>query len=89
MFTGIIEGIATLQSTNKLEGYADWEVEFPDGALNGIEIGASISLEGVCLTVTSVSGNKASFQIIEETLGRSTLGTVSYTHLTLPTTDRV
>ena len=43
---GIIEGIATLQSTNKLEGYADWEVEFPDGALNGIEIGASISLEG-------------------------------------------
>jgi riboflavin synthase len=74
MFTGIIEGIATLQSTNKLEGYADWEVEFPDGALNGIEIGASISLEGVCLTVTSVSGNKASFQIIEETLGRSTLG---------------
>ena len=74
MFTGIIEGIATLQSTNKLEGYADWEVEFPDGALNGIEIGASISLEGVCLTVTSVSENKASFQIIEETLGRSTLG---------------
>ena len=58
MFTGIIEGIATLQSTNKLEGYADWEVEFPDGALNGIEIGASVSLEGVCLTVTSVSGNR-------------------------------
>ncbi|GIR80459.1 MAG: hypothetical protein CM15mP82_0110 [Methanobacteriota archaeon] len=81
MFTGIIEGIATLQSTNKLEGYADWEVEFPDGALNGIEIGASISLEGVCLTVTSVSGNKASFQIIEETLGRSTLGNSSlWTH---------
>ncbi len=74
MFTGIVEGIATLQSTSKLEGYADWEVEFPVGALDGIEIGASVSLEGVCLTVTSVSGLRASFQIIEETLARSTLG---------------
>lgn len=74
MFTGIVEGVGALRSSDKRQGFTNWVVEFPEGALDGIEIGASVAIEGVCLTVTSINGRSASFQIIEETLHRSTLG---------------
>ena len=74
MFTGIVEGVGALRSSDKRQGFTNWVVDFPEGALDGIEIGASVAIEGVCLTVTSINGRSASFQIIEETLHRSTLG---------------
>ena len=41
------------------------------------EVKDSIAVNGVCLTATSVSGNLISFDVIPETLARSTLGTLN------------
>ena len=82
MFTGIVSGFASIKSV-KDEG-SFWAISVDLGGFKeGLEIGASVSLDGVCLTVVSIDGNIVHFDIIEETLNRTT--SVSYTHLTLPT----
>jgi riboflavin synthase len=43
---------------------------------DGLEIGASVSIDGVCLTATSVD-EAVTFDIIPETLERTTLGSLS------------
>lgn len=49
-------------------------IRFPDGAMAGIKIGASVAINGTCLTVVSAQGNECQFDVIEETLRRTTLG---------------
>jgi len=46
----------------------------PDGAGPLARPGASVALDGVCLTVTSLDGDRAAFDVVEETLARTTLG---------------
>ena len=41
----------------------------------GLEKGASVSVAGVCLTVSSIDGGSVSFDVMPETLARTTLGT--------------
>lgn len=74
MFTGIVQGMATLQSRLDKEGFVTLEVRFPKGQLEGVAIGASIALSGTCLTVTSFEGDTATFDVIDETLRLTTLG---------------
>lgn len=42
----------------------------------GVEPGASVAVGGVCLTVTDVAGTVLSFDVIAETLSRTTLGSL-------------
>ena len=57
-----------------------FEVSFPKDTVNGnmesVQIGASIALNGTCLTVTekNTESNTATFDIVEETLKRTNLG---------------
>lgn len=57
-----------------------FEVSFPRDSVNGnmdtVQIGASIALNGTCLTVTEKNAelNTATFDIVEETLKRTNLG---------------
>ena len=46
--------------------------------LKGIKIGDSIAVNGVCLTVTSISGNKFTADVMAETIRRSSLGTLKH-----------
>jgi riboflavin synthase len=50
------------------------QIEFPENATDNIHIGASIALNGTCLTVTRAEGNMLVFDIIPETLSRTNLG---------------
>jgi riboflavin synthase len=54
-------------------GLLTYEVELNDRLAEGIEPGASVSIEGVCQTVVSVSGNRVTFDAIQETLDLTTL----------------
>ena len=75
MFTGIVSGFASIKSV-KDEG-SFWAIRVDLGGFKeGLEIGASGSLDGVCLTVVSIDGNIVHFDIIEETLNRTTLGKI-------------
>ena len=69
MFTGIIEevGRVTSASPGKLAIAASY-------VLQGMELGGSMNVNGVCLTITSLNTNSFSADIMAETLRRSNLG---------------
>ena len=75
MFTGIVSGVASIQSVEDKGSF--WTISMDLGRFKeGLEIGASVSLDGVCLTVVSIDDNIVYFDIIEETLNRTTLGNI-------------
>ena len=75
MFTGIVSGVASIQSVEDKGSF--WAMSMDLGRFKeGLEIGASVSLDGVCLTVVSIDENIVHFDIIKETLNRTTLGNI-------------
>jgi riboflavin synthase len=74
MFTGIVKGLGRIADIKRLPGLVAFRIELPQGAEEGLEIGASVSVDGVCLTVTSFAGRDATFDVMQETLTRTTLG---------------
>ena len=46
----------------------------PQEMLKGLQIGASVAHNGVCLTVTEIKGNLVSFDLMQETLKITNLG---------------
>ena len=71
MFTGIVQGIATIEATSQGESVMTLSITLP--ATENLQIGASVSIDGVCLTVTSIDGLNVNFDVIAETLHRTTL----------------
>jgi riboflavin synthase len=72
MFTGIIEEVGRIVSAQRASlGIAARTV------LQDIKVGASISVNGVCLTVTTFDSNSFSVDVMQETLKRSNLGLLS------------
>lgn len=76
MFTGIIEAVGRVTD---VEGDVDGRRLTFESALitEGLPIGASISVDGVCLTAVEVAGNRFSVDAVLETLDRTTLGRLS------------
>jgi len=71
MFTGIVQGIATINATSQGESVMTLSITLPE--TENLKIGASVSIDGVCLTVTSIDGLNVNFDVISETLHRTTL----------------
>ncbi len=75
MFTGIVQGTAEIASINDHDAIRTFEIEFPEGFCEGVAIGASVSIDGVCLTVTHIlSPTRLSFDVIHQSLKITTLG---------------
>jgi riboflavin synthase len=74
MFTGIVQGMARVVALEVRDQFVHLSMMFPQGGLDRVQTGASIALNGVCLTVTSFDGDSAQFDIIDETLDKTTLG---------------
>ncbi len=74
MFTGIVTGTFPVVELNRRAGAASFGVQLDARHVEGLQIGASVSLEGVCMTVTRVEGTRAYFDASSETLARTTLG---------------
>lgn len=72
MFTGIIEEIGTVKSIQRGAKSVRLEVE-ASKVLDGTLVGDSIATNGVCLTVTRLQGNNASFDVMPETVSRTSL----------------
>lgn len=73
MFTGLIENKGTIRS-RKMEGGSGALVLEARGWDRPIEIGESIAVQGVCLTVTEVEGDRLSFDVLGETFRCTNLG---------------
>lgn len=75
MFTGIVQGTANISRVDDHDGIRTFGIEFPEGFCQGLNIGASVAVDGVCLTVTEiVSPTRATFDVILQSLRVTTLG---------------
>jgi riboflavin synthase len=74
MFTGIIEASGLVKSIVKKGGNYIFTIESSIG--HELKVDQSVSHNGVCLTVTSVVGNQHEVVAIEETLSKTSLGTL-------------
>ncbi|MEO0368779.1 MAG: riboflavin synthase [Pseudomonadota bacterium] len=74
MFTGLIETIGTVTTSDRLDGDIRIVIDAPDYASESIEIGESIAINGVCLTVVAESQGKMSFDVSVESLNHSLIG---------------
>lgn len=74
MFTGIVQGTAEVLAIEEKPNFRKHIVRLPDELLPGLELGASVSHNGCCLTVTGVDGNRVSFDLVKETLRITNLG---------------
>ncbi len=76
MFTGIIEGIGKVVKINKnTTNRSAFQMIIDLGKHSkGLKIGQSVALNGVCLSVTKISKNKCSFEMIDETIKKTDLG---------------
>jgi riboflavin synthase len=72
MFTGIIETLARLESVKSHGGNLDFT--FFSSITGEFKVDQSLAHNGVCLTVTEISGNTYGVTAIEETLKRTSLG---------------
>jgi len=74
MFTGIVQAVATVATLTDKPGLRTFTLDFPDGFCQGLEIGASVSCDGVCLTVTELrSDTQADFDVMQQSLSLTTL----------------
>lgn len=73
MFTGLIEGKGKIKAISRVRGDRVLTLA-PLFDLTGCRIGDSISVDGVCLTVTSLKEGHLKMDVSEETVSRSTLG---------------
>ena len=68
MFTGIVQAIGKLKKGNPL-----LIIEILDQPFD-MQIGDSIAVDGICLTVKEISNNQFKVDVSEETLKKTTLG---------------
>lgn len=74
MFTGIIQGTAAITNIHDHDGMRTFTLAFSPGFCQDLAIGASVSVDGVCLTVTELlSTVGASFDVILQSLNVTTL----------------
>ena len=74
MFTGIIEQVGTVKTIERADGHVNLTVETVDWVLADIDTGGSLSINGACLTVVDKTDTTASFNIVYETMRKSSLG---------------
>ncbi len=73
MFTGIVKGLGTVVAIDRREDFLDITIDV--GIVLSIpDIGASVAVDGVCLTVIEIDGTKLKFSVMEETLEKTTIG---------------
>lgn len=74
MFTGIVQGIAPIHAITEKDHFRTQVVKLPPEMCKGLEIGASVANNGVCLTVTEINDDLVSFDLMQETLRITNLG---------------
>lgn len=74
MFTGIVQGMAEVRSCQENGRNLILEVVFPQGMMLQQQLGASVAINGVCLTVAKIEGDVLTFDVIDTTLKLTNIG---------------
>jgi len=76
VFTGIVEGTGIISKITRKENLTTIIVKTPSNFSKGIQVGASVCVDGVCLTVTEINQDSLEFDLIMETLKVTTFGKI-------------
>ncbi|MGB1238623.1 MAG: riboflavin synthase subunit alpha [Pseudomonadales bacterium] len=74
MFTGIVQGLATVKSVEERGALNRLTLTLPAQNSENFQLGASIAVAGTCLTITGFKGQDVSFDVIAQTLKVTNLG---------------
>ncbi|MCK3852714.1 MULTISPECIES: riboflavin synthase subunit alpha [unclassified Pseudomonas] len=67
MYTGIVQGTGIVLDVRSGDGFKSLLVSNLGGLFNDAFVGASVAIDGVCLTVTSVFVNSVTFDVSDKT----------------------
>ena len=81
MFTGIVQGLGEVTQIQDHAGIRRLQVRLPTGRDQGLETGASVAINGVCLTVVGWDQHGVEFDVIDETLRLTNLGDLKVGHV--------
>jgi len=73
MFTGIVEGMGQIGAVAPEDGQCDLTIT-AEKVLDGMEVGDSVAVNGVCLTAVAVGSGQVRVTAVIETLERTNLG---------------
>lgn len=74
MYTGIVQGLGRIAALIPTVSGLHLQIRIPAHLLHDLQIGASVSVDGVCLSVVTQVGDLVSFDAIHATLDRTNLG---------------
>ena len=77
MFTGIIGGLGKITQIHRQGHTLMLEITIPSNIRTGLQLGDSLSVNGVCLTATSVSDSNVTLDVMPETFKRTTLSSMN------------
>lgn len=77
MFSGIVSAKSKVSKVKKYEDYLSLEISTPKGFDKNLKRGASISVNGVCLTSKDNGSKTLKFDVIEETISKTNLQNIS------------
>ncbi|MCH2283408.1 MAG: riboflavin synthase subunit alpha [SAR324 cluster bacterium] len=75
MFTGIVRGVRKLSAVKDIENGRRLRIKL-ENLSDNLQQGASVAVNGVCLTAVLIKEDWAEFDIIQESLNRSNLGSL-------------
>ena len=73
MFTGIVTAQGLIKRIQNQPNYTTLSIKAPKGFAQNLKRGASVAVNGVCLTVKKGSTNHLEFDVITETLDKTNL----------------
>lgn len=76
MYTGIIQACLPVTQVQSEPGLVRFAVKFPPALLSGLKHGASVSIDGVCVTLVDQQADEVWFDAMQETLVRTTIGQI-------------
>lgn len=76
MYTGIVQGVASVSGLSRDGSVLHLVLDAPDSLCEGAHAGASVAVNGTCLTVTSNAPGKLEFDISAATAGITNLGSL-------------
>ena len=76
MFTGLIETVGTVTAINKTSGAHRLTIKC-DKIFDGIAVGDSVAVNGICLTATTLKNGSFDADVMNETMSRTALGALS------------
>lgn len=77
MFTGIVQARMAVSEILKKEDFASFVFDFSAALIEGLKIGASVAINGTCLTARTIDGSRVSFDAIGQTLKVTNLGALN------------